>query len=42
MDPAQLAGPGHLRMKIRVDIDAFARTNKIRNRFWDPARLLTP
>ncbi|XP_029772205.1 phospholipid-transporting ATPase ABCA7 [Suricata suricatta] len=36
LDPTQLSGPGHLRIKIRMDIDAVTRTNKIRDRFWDP------
>lgn len=33
LDPAQLAGRGHVRVKIRMDIDAVTRTNKIRDRW---------
>lgn len=31
-DRAQPRGPGHVRVKIRMDIDAVTRTNKIRDR----------
>uniref|UniRef100_H0XFP8 ATP binding cassette subfamily A member 7 n=1 Tax=Otolemur garnettii TaxID=30611 RepID=H0XFP8_OTOGA len=33
--PTPGLGPGHLRIKIRMDIDVVTRTNKIRDRFWD-------
>lgn len=32
-DPAQSPGPGHLRIKIRMDIDDVTRTNKIKDRW---------
>ncbi|XP_062412894.1 retinal-specific phospholipid-transporting ATPase ABCA4-like [Sardina pilchardus] len=28
--------PPHIRFKIRMDIDAVERTNKIKDRYWDP------
>ncbi|XP_032250751.1 phospholipid-transporting ATPase ABCA7 [Phoca vitulina] len=42
LDPAQLGGPGHVRVKIRMDIDAVTKTNKIRDRFWDPGPAADP
>ncbi|KAM8765599.1 phospholipid-transporting ATPase ABCA7 [Rhynchonycteris naso] len=42
LDPEQLGGPGHLRIKIRMDIDNVIRTNKIRDRFWDPGPAADP
>ncbi|XP_041616343.1 phospholipid-transporting ATPase ABCA7 isoform X2 [Vulpes lagopus] len=41
-DPAGPGGPSHVRMKIRMDIDAVTRTNKIRDRFWDPGPAADP
>ncbi|KAM5237884.1 phospholipid-transporting ATPase ABCA7 [Ctenodactylus gundi] len=45
-DPARLPapglGPGHLRIKIRMDIDEVTRTNKIRDKFWDPGPAADP
>ncbi|XP_043768566.1 phospholipid-transporting ATPase ABCA7 isoform X5 [Cervus elaphus] len=41
-DPAQSPGPGHLRIKIRMDIDDVTRTNKIKDRFWDPGPAADP
>ncbi|XP_010842945.1 PREDICTED: ATP-binding cassette sub-family A member 7 [Bison bison bison] len=41
-DPAQSPGPGHVRIKIRMDIDDVARTNKIKDRFWDPGPAADP
>ncbi|CAH6779324.1 phospholipid-transporting ATPase ABCA7 [Phodopus roborovskii] len=35
-------GPGHLRFKIRMDIDDVTRTNKIRDKFWDPGPSADP
>ncbi|XP_060151543.1 phospholipid-transporting ATPase ABCA7 [Globicephala melas] len=35
-DSSQSPGPGHVRIKIRMDIDDVTRANKIRDRFWDP------
>ncbi|XP_042638708.1 phospholipid-transporting ATPase ABCA7 [Orycteropus afer afer] len=40
--PAPDSGPGHLRVKIRMDIDNVMRTNKIRDRFWDPGPAADP
>ncbi|KAG8519196.1 LOW QUALITY PROTEIN: Phospholipid-transporting ATPase ABCA7, partial [Galemys pyrenaicus] len=40
--PAQSGRPGHVRIKIRMDIDDVTRTNKIRNRFWDPGPAADP
>ncbi|XP_051028674.1 phospholipid-transporting ATPase ABCA7 [Acomys russatus] len=46
LDPSKLSspalGPGHLRFKIRMDIDAVTRTNKIRDKFWDPGPSADP
>lgn len=33
-DEEQLSGPGHMRIKIRMDIDNVVKTNKIRDR-WE-------
>ncbi|XP_065774517.1 phospholipid-transporting ATPase ABCA7 isoform X5 [Muntiacus reevesi] len=41
-DPAQSPGPGHVRVKIRMDIDDVTRTNKIKDRFWDPGPAADP
>ncbi|XP_070321375.1 phospholipid-transporting ATPase ABCA7 isoform X6 [Odocoileus virginianus] len=41
-DPAQSPGPGHVRIKIRMDIDDVTRTNKIKDRFWDPGPAADP
>ncbi|XP_070128404.1 phospholipid-transporting ATPase ABCA7 isoform X1 [Equus caballus] len=41
-DPAPLPGPGHVRIKIRMDIDDVTKTNKIRDRFWDPGPAADP
>nr|KAF6347650.1 ATP binding cassette subfamily A member 7 [Myotis myotis] len=35
-DEELLRGPGHVRIKIRMDIDNVVKTNKIRDRFWEP------
>ncbi|XP_062038302.1 phospholipid-transporting ATPase ABCA7, partial [Lepus europaeus] len=46
LDPTELPapglGPGHVRLKIRMDIDEVTRTNKIRDRFWDPGPAADP
>uniref|UniRef100_A0A4X2KJM6 ATP binding cassette subfamily A member 7 n=1 Tax=Vombatus ursinus TaxID=29139 RepID=A0A4X2KJM6_VOMUR len=34
--------PGHIRLKIRMDIDDVTRTNKIKDRFWDPGPAADP
>uniref|UniRef100_A0A2K6GPU3 ATP binding cassette subfamily A member 7 n=1 Tax=Propithecus coquereli TaxID=379532 RepID=A0A2K6GPU3_PROCO len=41
-NPAPGSGPGHVRIKIRMDIDVVTRTNKIRDRFWDPGPAADP
>ncbi|KAM6219697.1 phospholipid-transporting ATPase ABCA7 [Rhynchocyon petersi] len=40
--PAQDPDSGHLRIKIRMDIDDVMRTNKIMDRFWDPGPAADP
>ncbi|XP_063476660.1 phospholipid-transporting ATPase ABCA7 isoform X3 [Symphalangus syndactylus] len=40
--PTADLGPSHVRIKIRMDIDAVTRTNKIRDRFWDPGPAADP
>uniref|UniRef100_A0A8C3VSL4 ATP binding cassette subfamily A member 7 n=1 Tax=Catagonus wagneri TaxID=51154 RepID=A0A8C3VSL4_9CETA len=42
LGPEDFAGPGHLHIKIRMDIDDVTRTNKIRDRFWDPGPAADP
>lgn len=37
-DEEQLPGPGHMRIKIRMDIDSVVKTNKIRDR-WECGRV---
>ncbi|XP_068958059.1 phospholipid-transporting ATPase ABCA7 [Petaurus breviceps papuanus] len=34
--------PLHIRLKIRMDIDDVTRTNKIKDRFWDPGPAADP
>ncbi|NXS50705.1 ABCA1 protein, partial [Balaeniceps rex] len=34
--------PPHVRYKIRMDIDGVTRTNKIKDRFWDPGPAADP
>ncbi|XP_028015270.2 phospholipid-transporting ATPase ABCA7 [Eptesicus fuscus] len=41
-DKEQLPGPGHIRIKIRMDIDNVVKTNKIRDSFWDPGPAADP
>uniref|UniRef100_A0A2K6K140 ATP binding cassette subfamily A member 7 n=1 Tax=Rhinopithecus bieti TaxID=61621 RepID=A0A2K6K140_RHIBE len=40
--PTRDLGPGHVLIKIRMDIDVVTRTNKIRDRFWDPGPAADP
>ncbi|XP_042553053.1 phospholipid-transporting ATPase ABCA7 [Dipodomys spectabilis] len=40
--PASGLGPGHVRVKIRMDIDDVTRTNKIMDKFWDPGPSADP
>ncbi|KFO28911.1 ATP-binding cassette sub-family A member 7 [Fukomys damarensis] len=45
-DPAEVLVPGlstgHLRVKIRMDIDDVTRTNRIMDKFWDPGPAADP
>ncbi|XP_029421324.1 ATP-binding cassette sub-family A member 7 isoform X3 [Nannospalax galili] len=41
-DPSKPSAPSHLRLKIRMDIDDVTRTNKIRDKFWDPGPSADP
>ncbi|XP_012921244.1 ATP-binding cassette sub-family A member 7 [Heterocephalus glaber] len=45
-DPAEVSvpglSPGHLRVKIRMDIDDVTRTNRIMDKFWDPGPAADP
>ncbi|XP_013360552.1 PREDICTED: ATP-binding cassette sub-family A member 7 isoform X2 [Chinchilla lanigera] len=45
-DPAEGSvpgqSPGHLRVKIRMDIDDVTRTNRIMDKFWDPGPAADP
>uniref|UniRef100_UPI00358FEA38 phospholipid-transporting ATPase ABCA7 isoform X2 n=1 Tax=Myxine glutinosa TaxID=7769 RepID=UPI00358FEA38 len=34
--------PGHIEYKIRMDIDSVQRTNKIKDRYWDPGPRADP
>lgn len=42
LGPEDFSGPGHVRIKIRMDIDDVTRTNNIRDRFWDPGPAANP
>ncbi|KAG7277131.1 hypothetical protein CRUP_022594 [Coryphaenoides rupestris] len=42
MYPWTIAVPPHLKYKIRMDIDAVERTNKIKDRYWDPGPRADP
>ncbi|KAM6168041.1 phospholipid-transporting ATPase ABCA7 [Erethizon dorsatum] len=45
-DPAEVSvpglSPGHLRVKIRMDIDDVTRTNRIMDKFWNPGPAANP
>uniref|UniRef100_A0A8C9T650 P-type phospholipid transporter n=1 Tax=Scleropages formosus TaxID=113540 RepID=A0A8C9T650_SCLFO len=41
-DPSSPTLPSHVSYKIRMDIDDVARTNKIKDRFWDPGPAADP
>nr|KAF6346092.1 ATP binding cassette subfamily A member 7 [Pipistrellus kuhlii] len=41
-DGEQLPGPGHIHIKIRMDINNVVTTNKIRDRFWDSGPAADP
>ncbi|XP_047633732.1 phospholipid-transporting ATPase ABCA7 isoform X8 [Phacochoerus africanus] len=42
LGPEDFSVPGHVRIKIRMDIDDVTRTNNIRDRFWDPGPAANP
>ncbi|CAN9502757.1 unnamed protein product [Ophioblennius macclurei] len=42
MYPWTSAVPSHVKYKIRMDIDAVERTNKIKDRYWDPGPRADP
>uniref|UniRef100_A0AAY4CP07 P-type phospholipid transporter n=1 Tax=Denticeps clupeoides TaxID=299321 RepID=A0AAY4CP07_9TELE len=42
MYPWTTAIPPHVKFKIRMDIDAVERTNKIKDRYWDPGPRADP
>ncbi|XP_055084646.1 LOW QUALITY PROTEIN: retinal-specific phospholipid-transporting ATPase ABCA4-like [Periophthalmus magnuspinnatus] len=42
MFPWTTTVPPHVRYKIRMDIDAVERTNKIKDRYWDPGPRAAP
>ncbi|KAM8851376.1 retinal-specific phospholipid-transporting ATPase ABCA4-like isoform 1-T1 [Spinachia spinachia] len=42
MYPWTTSVPSHVKYKIRMDIDAVERTNKIRDRYWDPGPRADP
>uniref|UniRef100_A0A669R2C8 ATP binding cassette subfamily A member 4 n=1 Tax=Phasianus colchicus TaxID=9054 RepID=A0A669R2C8_PHACC len=42
IDPTQKTLPPHVKYKIRMDIDAVEKTNKIKDRYWDPGPRADP
>ncbi|XP_070397690.1 retinal-specific phospholipid-transporting ATPase ABCA4 isoform X2 [Nothobranchius furzeri] len=42
MHPWTTSVPPHVKYKIRMDIDAVERTNKIKDRYWDPGPRADP
>ncbi|XP_029698855.1 retinal-specific ATP-binding cassette transporter-like [Takifugu rubripes] len=42
MYPWTTAVPPHVKFKIRMDIDAVERTNKVKDRYWDPGPRADP
>ncbi|KAG7487527.1 hypothetical protein MATL_G00024490 [Megalops atlanticus] len=42
MPPGTTELPAHVKFKIRMDIDAVERTNKIKDRYWDPGPRADP
>ncbi|XP_044032286.1 retinal-specific phospholipid-transporting ATPase ABCA4a isoform X2 [Siniperca chuatsi] len=42
MYPWTTSVPPHIKFKIRMDIDAVERTNKIKDRYWDPGPRADP
>ncbi|KAK7128111.1 hypothetical protein R3I93_020650 [Phoxinus phoxinus] len=41
-DPSSSTLPPHVKYKIRMDIDDVTRTNKIKDKFWDPGPAAEP
>uniref|UniRef100_A0A673MDH0 Zgc:172302 n=1 Tax=Sinocyclocheilus rhinocerous TaxID=307959 RepID=A0A673MDH0_9TELE len=41
-DPSASSLPPHVKYKIRMDIDDVTRTNKIKDKFWDPGPAAEP
>ncbi|NXJ15448.1 ABCA4 protein, partial [Odontophorus gujanensis] len=42
IDPETKSLPPHVKYKIRMDIDAVEKTNKIKDRYWDPGPRADP
>ncbi|KAM9280081.1 retinal-specific phospholipid-transporting ATPase ABCA4 [Cariama cristata] len=42
IEPATSSLPPHVKYKIRMDIDAVEKTNKIKDRYWDPGPRADP
>uniref|UniRef100_A0A8C3LHE6 P-type phospholipid transporter n=1 Tax=Chrysolophus pictus TaxID=9089 RepID=A0A8C3LHE6_CHRPC len=42
VDPTRKTLPPHVKYKIRMDIDAVEKTNKIKDRYWDPGPRADP
>ncbi|OXB57938.1 hypothetical protein ASZ78_003924 [Callipepla squamata] len=42
IDPEAKSLPPHVKYKIRMDIDAVEKTNKIKDRYWDPGPRADP
>ncbi|XP_042675862.1 retinal-specific phospholipid-transporting ATPase ABCA4 isoform X2 [Centrocercus urophasianus] len=42
IDPTRKTLPLHVKYKIRMDIDAVEKTNKIKDRYWDPGPRADP
>ncbi|XP_052658129.1 retinal-specific phospholipid-transporting ATPase ABCA4 isoform X4 [Harpia harpyja] len=42
IEPTTSSLPPHVKYKIRMDIDAVEKTNKIRDRYWDPGPRADP
>ncbi|KAH0618397.1 hypothetical protein JD844_017546 [Phrynosoma platyrhinos] len=42
LDPTARQLPPHVKYKIRMDIDAVEKTNKIKDRYWDPGPRADP
>ncbi|XP_033494779.1 retinal-specific phospholipid-transporting ATPase ABCA4a isoform X1 [Epinephelus lanceolatus] len=42
MHPWTTSVPPHVKFKIRMDIDAVERTNKVKDRYWDPGPRADP